>query len=144
MLNVNSFYRSLSKRVLLEWTGSKNQREPEDTKNSNAPLSTIKSRLVKAYTELLAEKEYFLVDEVYNQYSGADKQYKTLLQMFKFHNEKMKALIGTDYVKATHDKFLVIQTHVQDFMRQHCKCSDMPLAQIKLNFLTASLFQGST
>ena len=120
------------------WNGQaqKVKGNSNDTKNVNTTLLTIKEQVAKAYIELLAEKEFFLVDEVYNRYTGADKQYKTLLQVFSFHNEKMKALIGKDYVKATHDKFLVIQTHVKDFIREQYRCSDMPLSQIKLSFLT--------
>ena len=108
----------------------------EDAQNVNTILSTIKLKITRAYNDLLKEREYFIVDEVYNRYTGSDKECKTLLQVFDFHNEKMKALIGKDYVKATHDKFVVIQSHVRDFIQSHYKCKDIPLSQIKLNLIS--------
>jgi hypothetical protein len=36
-----------------------------------------------------------------------------LLQALGYHNQKMKELVGKDYVKATYDKFVVIQSHIK-------------------------------
>ncbi|RZK97627.1 MAG: hypothetical protein EOO89_32970, partial [Pedobacter sp.] len=48
----------------------------------------------------------------------------------------MKTLIGKDYVQATYDKFVVIQTHVSDFIRHQYKKPDYPLTELKLHFLS--------
>src|ERR1700744_747777 len=74
----------------------------------NNTLDITRQALNKAFRELQADRDYFILDEVYNRYTGADKEYKMLLQAFDYHNEKMLALIGKDYVQATYDKFVVI------------------------------------
>src|ERR1700744_2481020 len=84
----------------------------DEAQQINASLDTIRHKLNKAFDELNKEREYFVLDEVYNRYTGADKEYKTILQTFNYHNEKMQSLIGKDYVQATYDKFVVIQGHV--------------------------------
>lgn len=106
-----------------------------DAQHINNSLDEIKSKLVLSLDELVKERASIIVDDVYNRYSGNDKIYKTLLQAFEYHNQKMKELIGKDYVQATYDKFVVIQGHVQDFLKCTYKVSDYPLSEIKLKFL---------
>ncbi len=107
----------------------------QDAKIINSNLDTIEQKLNKAYSEVLREKEIFYVDDIYNRFSGSDKEFKTLLQTFDYHNKKMKALVGKDYVQATYDKFVVIQTHVSDFIRHQYNRPDYPLHELRLNFL---------
>ena len=47
----------------------------------------------------------------------------------------MKSLIGKDYVQATYDKFVVIQTHVKNFITHQYSRPDFPLHELRLNFL---------
>jgi len=108
----------------------------KDAQQTNNSIDTIRHKLNKAFDELNKEREYFVLDEVYNRYTGTDKEYKTLLQTFDYHNEKMKALIGKDYVQATYDKFVGIQSHVSDFINDQYNVTDYALSFIKLNFLT--------
>lgn len=107
-----------------------------DAKRINSSLDLIKHKIQKAYDEIVREKDLFYIDDIYNRFSGNDKEYKTLLQTFDYHNKKMKALVGKDYVQATYDKFVVIQTHVSDFIRHQYNKPDYPLYELKLNFLT--------
>lgn len=101
----------------------------------NTNLETIEQKLKHAYNDLLKEKEIIYIDDIYNRFCGGDKEYKTLLQAFDYHNKKMKMLIGKDYVQATYDKFVVIQIHVTDFIRYQFNKPDYPLHELKLNFL---------
>jgi integrase/recombinase XerD len=107
-----------------------------DAQHINNNLNIIRQKINKAYEDLLKDRDYIVVDELYNRYTGSDKEYNTLLQVFNYHNQKMEALIGKDYVQATYDKFVVIQSHVRDFILEQYKTHDYPLCQIKLSFLT--------
>lgn len=108
----------------------------EDAKLVNDSLETIDLKLNTAYNAIVKEKEIFYIDDIYNRFSGNDKEYKSLLQAFDYHNKKMKTLIGKDYVQATFDKFVVIQSHVKDFIRHQYNRPDYPLHELRLNFLT--------
>lgn len=107
-----------------------------DAQRINTNLTTISQKLQNAYDDVSRNKEIFYIDDIYNRFTGNDKEYKTLLQAFDYHNKKMKTLIGKDYVQATYDKFVVIQTHVADFIRHQYKKPDYPLTELKLNFLS--------
>nr|WP_262918334.1 site-specific integrase [Mucilaginibacter straminoryzae] len=106
-----------------------------DAQHVNSGLESIRVQLIKAYNAIAKEGSVFTVEQVYNRFAEKDKEYKTLLQAFEYHNEKMKELVGKDYVKATYDKFVVIQNHVEEFIKCEYKLSDYPLSEIKLKFL---------
>ncbi len=107
-----------------------------EAQHINLRLDSIKVELIKAYDELTRASIAFTAERLYNRYAGKDREYKSLLEAFDYHNEKMKELIGKDYVKATYDKFIVIQNHVIDFLKSEYKLNDYPLIEIKLKFLS--------
>jgi site-specific recombinase XerD len=107
----------------------------EDIKRINKSLINIEQKLNKAYADLANEKETFYLNDIFNRYSGSDKEYKSILQAFEYHNHKMHSLIGKDYVQATYDKFVVIQNHTKNFIKDYYKKPDYPLTELKLNFL---------
>ena len=102
----------------------------------NTNLETIEQKLNVAYNDIVKANEIFYIDDIYNRFSGNNKEYKTLIQAFDYHNKKMKTLVGKDYVQATYDKFVVIQTHVTDFIKHQYSKPDYPLYELKLNFLS--------
>lgn len=102
----------------------------------NTNIETIEHKLKTAYSEILKEKETFFIDDIYNRFTGSDKEHQTLLQAFEYHNKRMKALIGKEYVQATYDKFVVIENHVRKFIKHRYNRPDFPLMEIRLNFLS--------
>lgn len=107
----------------------------EPIKLINNNLDLIEQKLNKIHRDLVNEKEVLFINDIFNRFAGLDKEYKTLLQAFDYHNEKMQSLIGKDYVQATYDKFVVIQSHIKAFINYQYKKPDYPLNEIKLNFL---------
>jgi integrase len=108
----------------------------DNIRGINDNLSRIEQRLKMAYNDLSKEKELVYINDIFNRFSGTDKEYKTILGAFEYHNIKMNSLIGKDYVQATYDKFVVIESHVRDFIKSYYSRPDYPLKELKLNFLT--------
>jgi integrase/recombinase XerD len=52
----------------------------EDARLVNDNLKTIEQKLYDAYNLIVKEKEMFFIDDIYNRFTGSDKEYKTLLQ----------------------------------------------------------------
>lgn len=106
-----------------------------DVRRINENLDLLKQKVQKSYDDIAKTNDIFYVNDIYNRFSGNDKEYKTLLQAFDYHNRKMKALVGKDYVKATYDKFVIIHAHIKDFIKHQYSKPDYPLHEIKLSFL---------
>ena len=107
----------------------------KEAQRVNENFTLIKQKLYKAFNDVSKEKDILFIDDIYNRFSGTDKEYKTLLQAFEYHNQKMESLIGKEYVQATYGKFVVIQTHIKEFIRYNYNKSDYALFDLKLNFL---------
>lgn len=107
-----------------------------EAQHINTALSDIKDKLLISLDEVAKDKENFMVDDIYNRFAGTDKVYRTIIEAFNYHNQHMKELVGKDYVQATYDKFVVIQSHVEQFLKSRYNLSDLPLTEVKLNFLT--------
>ena len=117
---------------------NKSQRCRGNSKNIkiiNDSLDSMEQAINKSYNDLLKEKQVLYINDIFNRFSGSDKEYKTLLQAFEYHNKKMKLLVGKDYVQATYDKFVVIENHIKGFIKDYYKKPDYQLNELKLNFL---------
>ena len=101
----------------------------------NDNLNELYRKFMQAHHEIVKEKPIYYLEDVFNRFTGSDKQYTTLLKAFDYHNAKMKSLIGKDYVQATYDKFVVIQTHVKNFITHQYNRPDFPLHELRINFL---------
>uniref|UniRef100_UPI0032171A53 site-specific integrase n=1 Tax=uncultured Draconibacterium sp. TaxID=1573823 RepID=UPI0032171A53 len=73
--------------------------------------------------------------EVKNELLGINKQHKFLVEAYEEHNEKMKALVGTEYAKKTLARHKTSLKHVKDFIRAVYKTADIELNKVNYQFL---------
>lgn len=79
----------------------------------------------------------FDVEDIYLKYKGENvKANKTLLEVFKLHNERMDKLVGVEYANSTYSKFIEAKKHTANFIKFQYSKSDMLLESIKPTFLT--------
>jgi hypothetical protein len=60
----------------------------EEAKLINASLDAIEKKLNKYYHDVLNEKEEMSVEDLYNRFAGNDQKFRTIMQVFDYHNEK--------------------------------------------------------
>ena len=102
----------------------------------NTQLSLIKQKINQAFLLLQVNSKVFDVEDIYLQYAGKNvKANKTLLEVFELHNSRMKKLIGVEYTKSTHSKFIEAKSHVLNFIKFQYKKGDILLESINQNFL---------
>ncbi|MFW5768401.1 MAG: site-specific integrase, partial [Bacteroidota bacterium] len=66
---------------------------------------------------------------------GNDNRSKTLLDVFEQHNKKIKSLIGKGYSERTAIRYETTKKHVFDFMQIRYKKADIPLKELKYEFV---------
>ncbi len=102
----------------------------------NKELEIIRHELKEAYLKVKVQKNEFTIGDIYSEYRGiSPTENKSLLEVFKSHNQKMKSLIGIDYTKGTWKKFEYIKSDVKAFIKKKYGKSDILLKDLKLNFL---------
>ncbi|CAM3691673.1 site-specific integrase [Mucilaginibacter galii] len=106
-----------------------------EAKHINNQLRSIRNRILKSYDFLARKGDHFDINQLYDQYSGKTVEIKTLLGVFDQHITHIKELIGIDYSMATYNKFVLIRSHVGEFIKSYYHLTDYPLGQLKLGFL---------
>lgn len=120
------------------WFSKLQKAKPPNEENQfiNTQLSLIQNKVNQAFLFLQVQGISFDVQDVYQQYKGKPlTKDKTVLEIFDLHNEKMLKLVGIDYVKATHSKFMETRKHIFEFIQHQWSKKDVPLKDLNLTFL---------
>lgn len=120
------------------WNNTLQKVVPPDVDNTqiNTQLSLIKQEINQAFLFLQVQNDDFDVDDIYLKYKGEDvKPAKSLMEVFELHNSRMEKLIGKEYSKSTHSKFIEAKQHTEDFLYYTTKKRNIQLEDISLKFL---------
>jgi site-specific recombinase XerD len=110
-------------------------RNPE-AESINEQIGSFTRTIYRHYSLLVKKGEIPSVNKLKDLFYGVEKEGKTLVQVFEYHNSKMKKLIGSTYSKGTYTRYEICLRLLIEFMESHYKCSDFPINQIKLEFIT--------
>lgn len=120
------------------WNSKQQKANPPNPDNNyiNTQISLISQKINEAFLLLQVRNDMFDVEDIYLQYKGENiKTHKTLLEVFELHNSRMEKLIGIEYAKSTHTKFIEARKHTSNFIKFQFTKSDILLESIKSNFL---------
>lgn len=102
----------------------------------NALLDDIRGSLVNHYREIETTDAYVTAEKVRNAFLGITTRQRTLLELFKEHNEEAKKLVGISKTPATMAKYDRTYRRVEDFMKSKYNLSDIALKEISHKFIT--------
>lgn len=120
------------------WNSKEQLAKPPSKDNTfiNTQLSLIKQQINQAFLFLQVNEKEFDVEDIYLQHKGKSiKSEKTFLEVFDYHNSKVKKTIGIDYVESTYKKFEECKRLMKKFIRHKYKKNDLVLQSIKFIFL---------
>lgn len=106
-----------------------------DSKEANKELIKIESKLLQLYEKLTIGDKSVTADQLVDSYLGRANNGKTILELFKQHNTKMKSLIGIEYAQATLTRFETTYKHLEDFIRIKYKSNDIYLTDLDNQFI---------
>ena len=124
---------------LKNWNSKQQYVEPPepDAELINTQLSLIKTKINRAFLMLQVQKNDFTVEDIYKTYKGEkiDKQYN-VIEFFERYLKRLKTLIGIDIKEVTWNKFYYVKEDVKRFIKWKFKTNDIPLKELRSNFLT--------
>ena len=59
-----------------------------------------------------------------------------LLEIFQYHNDQVKTLIGKEYAKGTLTKFNTVMKHTRSFLQWKYKLDDIDIRKLDYEFIT--------
>lgn len=108
----------------------------EEIRGLNAHIMAVRTALFQHYNRLLETGKAITADTVKNSYFGITEKSKTIMEVFQYHNNQMKSLIGKEYSFGTHERYATALNHTKEFIEYKYNVSDYPIKQINHEFIT--------
>jgi hypothetical protein len=101
----------------------------------NEFIDLVKGELRQRYYEFKATGQEITAQAIKNKYLGIQEDQKSLLEVFRYHNDEMKGLIGKGIARGTHKRYLVTVGKIERFLKAKYKKSDILLSDLKYKFI---------
>ena len=108
----------------------------KEAKEINSYLGLIKSNLLLKKRELEEQGHELTAHSLKDAYMGLDAGSKTILGIFKEHNEKCRKLINIDFAPGTVERYEVCYKHISDFIKIRYRKNDVRLNEVTPMFIT--------
>ena len=84
----------------------------EEAKEINSLIDMLILKLNKIYNKLVENDEIITATRIKEIYLGKDVRNRTLLEVFKLHNEMVKSRVGVDFSTSTYTRYQTTFDHV--------------------------------
>ncbi len=101
----------------------------------NLYLDAMKLRVMQIHREMQLDGEHLTARRVLDKFLGKDKQRRTLIEVFREHNDRCQKLKGIDMTPSTVQKYESCLKHTQDFMKQFYGKDDIYLDELNRKFI---------
>ena len=108
----------------------------KDVKTLNDFLQTLRSKALSIQKKLITTDTHITIQEFAKEWHGVKEKPKMLLEIFRQHNEQVKALIGSQYSSATWRRYVTSHDHTLHFLQYKYDISDISVDKIKYEFIT--------
>ena len=102
----------------------------------NRMLDKIRVGVNKAYQDVFDRDTYVTAEKVRNEYLGMGMNHKTLLAVFRQHNEDYAKLVGKMKSQRSYWKYCVVYKHLSEFIKTRYKVEDIALKELAPAFIT--------
>ncbi len=112
-----------------------------EAKQTNRHLDVIKNRIYEIYQNLLnQDMEIVSAAGIRDEYIGANKNRKLILEMFEEHNFRMERLIGKDYSFRTLQRYKTTKKHLAKYIKASYGLMDYPLKKIDVKYVNGFIY----
>jgi site-specific recombinase XerD len=116
----------------------------EDSRIINDHLNSMRVKINKIHSRLEDAETVITSKKIKDLFNGIDEKKKTILEVFRYHNEMMRQQIGKDFALGTHKRFETTLKHIEEFIKHQYKVDDMFLNEIRFQFVTDLEFYFKT
>jgi site-specific recombinase XerD len=105
----------------------------------NAYLDTVQAKVHEARHQLIMSGKPVTATAVRDFVQGREtspERPHTLLEIFQYHNDQVKALVGKEFSKGTMTKFNTVLKHTRAFLQWKYKADDIDIRKLDYEFIT--------
>lgn len=103
---------------------------------ANRILDKIRVGINKAYQEIMDRDGYVSAEKVRNALLGMEQNHKTLLAVFRQHNEDYAKQVGKIKSHRSYWKYSTVYKHLKEFIKHRYKVSDIAFRELSTAFIT--------
>ena len=107
-----------------------------DAETINTTIETYRNKAWKTYLQLEERYQYVTAEMLKQYFNKQVGERKTLSEVFKQHNEKVKELLEKEYAPATLKRYETTLNHVTSFLKFKYNKSDIELIELQYQFIT--------
>lgn len=120
------------------WSGAKGRviGNKEESRQLNNYLDLLQAKIYESQRELLSAGYEVTAQAIKNKLVGKEERQKTILEVYKYHNQQFEELVGKEYAIGTLKKFKTCLSSLEDFIKWKHKLSDFPIKDLSHQFVT--------
>jgi len=125
---------SLQRRIAIaDWDSERGiiKGTREQSRLMNKYLEQVRSKVYQAYEDLFSENKFITAQAIRSRYLGEDKLFKTLTELFEYHNEISKQALSHHTIR----HYKVTQGYLMKFINKKYKRDDMRLIDLNYSFI---------
>jgi len=107
----------------------------DETRITNSYLDSIRLKIHQTFLKLSLHNEEVTMDSFSHAYLGTKTKIRTLIPIFKNHNQKIKELIGREYAMGTYVRYETTLAHIQKFLKWKFAQNDIEITKINNAFV---------
>ena len=108
----------------------------EEARSINTHLDMFKIKIIDIQMELIHKNINITSEALKNRLLGIQERQRTLIPIFKDHNNKIKELVGREYAPGTLERYNTSLKHTTEFLEWKYKISDIEISKIDHAFIT--------
>ena len=116
----------------------------EEIKSLNNYLDSLQTKVRNAHQVLIDSNQLITTESLQNQFLGKTEKSRYLMQLFKEHNAKVKALIGNGFEANTLKGYNTSVKHLTGFLQKEYSKSDIEISLLNHAFITGFEFYLKT
>jgi len=112
----------------------------EEVKTLNAYLDELQQMVYQARKSLLENNRPITADAIKCILTGNKEKRKSILTVFRHHNEQMKALEGVDFAAGTIERYNTSYKHTEEFIIWKYCVPDLSITDLDYEFMSEYAF----
>ncbi len=108
----------------------------EEAKQLNNYLDILQTEVFEAQRELLSEGYEVTAQAIKNKLVGKQERQKTILEVYKYHNQQFEELVGKEFAIGTFKKFKTCLFSLREFIVWKHNLLDFPIKELSHQFVT--------
>ena len=111
-------------------------RKTEQVKELNNHLTALQAKAFEARRLLIESNKEVTAEAIKNLLTGQVEKARMILDVFKHHNEQMKALVNTEFSPATLERYKTSLEHTRSFIQWKYNKEDLEITKLDFDFVT--------